>query len=87
VTRPGGGQGEETGGEVGEVLPETQSGGEVPSGGGSTAPTGGVAGTVTEATAAGSLPFTGGRVPALFLVAVGLLGLGVGLRRVTADQG
>jgi hypothetical protein len=70
------------------VLPETQSGGEVPSGGGGpTAPAGGVAGTVTEATAAESLPFTGGRLPAMLLVAVGLLGLGVGLRRVTAEQG
>ena len=83
---PGGESPGEQGGEQGEVLPESEAGEEVPGGGGTTAPTGGVAGTVTEATTTASLPFTGSHAPLLLVVAVGLLGLGTGLRRVAADR-
>jgi hypothetical protein len=63
-----------------EVLPQEQGQG----GGGIESPTG----EVTEAApAAGTLPFTGSRTPLLVLFGVALLGLGVGLRRVAAEQG
>jgi hypothetical protein len=65
---------EEKGGGGVEVLPQEQVSGAV---GGQEAP------TATEAT----LPFTGSETPLLMLVGVGLLGLGVGLRRAVAERG
>ena len=87
-TPPNGGEtppngGESPGGEEGEVLPESEAGEEVPGGSG----TPGGAPAPVEATTAGSLPFTGSHAPFLLVVALGLIGLGTGLRRVAADRG
>jgi hypothetical protein len=61
-----------------EVLDQEQGGG-----GGVESPT-----EVTEAApAAGTLPFTGSPTPLLALFGVALLGLGVGIRRVTSERG
>jgi hypothetical protein len=69
---------EREGGGGDDVLPQEQGGG-----GGVESPT-----EVTEAApAAGTLPFTGSRTPLLVLFGVALLGLGVGVRRVTTERG
>jgi hypothetical protein len=67
---------EREGGGGDEVLPQEQ-------GGGVESPT-----EVTEAApAAGTLPFTGSRTPLLVLFGFALLGLGVGVRRMTTERG
>jgi outer membrane biosynthesis protein TonB len=67
----------------GEVRPQEQN-----RGGGNEAPTGGVTEVGAEAApAVETLPFTGSPTPLLVLFGGGLLGLGVGLRRVTAERG
>ena len=67
------------------MLPESQQ--SPNSGGGGSTPSGGSSGTVTKASAVGTLPFTGSNIPLVLAVAVGLLGLGVGLRRMTEQHG
>jgi hypothetical protein len=77
------GPGKKGGGGV-EVLPQEQT-----HGGGLTAPTSGVTEAgVNAAPAAGTLPFTGGPapLPLLVLLGGGLVGLGVGLRRVSTER-
>jgi hypothetical protein len=65
-----------------QVSPEEVNSG---SGGSSTTAAGGTEAAVATASSAGTLPFTGSRTPILVVVGLGLLGLGVGLRRVATE--
>jgi hypothetical protein len=65
------------------VLPQEQH-----RGGGNEAPTEEVTEVGAEAApAVEALPFTGSNTPLLVLLGGGLLGLGMGLRRVVAERG
>jgi hypothetical protein len=67
-----------------QVSPEEVTSGN---GGSSTNTAGGAPATVASASSAGALPFTGISLPVVVLVGLALLGLGVGLRRISTAEG
>jgi hypothetical protein len=70
----------EKGGGGVNVLPQEQGSG------GQEAPNTGITETNAEASPADTLPFTGSNIPLLVLLGGGFLGLGVGLRRLSAER-